>query len=140
MAWTILVLALLGLLGHIAPQQTAFITDLPAFSSLALCAAVGLSDEAKFFTAAMCTQALIAPDLASCVCLVRDNSAQATRGISFFASVNCPSSTSSDASVSAALNVLTDYCRPAENAAAATTTGTSPAGFPASVTSTSHLE
>lgn len=125
MAWTVPFLALLSFLEHIAAQQTAFITDLPAYVSLSHCAANGLHAEAYFFTAAMCTEAHIAPDLASCICLNKDKSTQASRGISFFVSANCQSSASVELSVSAALNVLSIYCHPEANAPAITT-GTSP--------------
>jgi len=125
MTWAVLFLALLSFLEHIAAQQTAFITELAAFSSLDPCADCSARTQCwgAFLHrdggggATFCTDAHIAPDLASCICLQK--SVDASLGISYLVSESCKSSASVEGS--SALNVLTIYCSPYMNRWVATT-------------------
>lgn len=121
-----LLLALLSLVSFSTSQQTAIITELPAYSSLSPCAASVVSSAALLFSNLWCSPITSPVPLASCICLTDINSAVVSEGISDGAE-RCISGGSSE--LSSALSVLTTYCAAAsQNDGAPQATKTTAAG------------
>jgi hypothetical protein len=93
-------------------QQTAFITDLPAFSSLAPCASVAVT-EAFNSIGGDCPTNVALTISASCACLKNQNSALLSTGISTQMTFRCGSTATDD--VTSALNVFSAYCAAAQS-------------------------
>src|SRR5271170_6336437 len=92
-------------------QQTAFITDLPAFSSLAPCASVAVTEAFNSISGDCPTNAALTIS-ASCACLKNQNSALLSTGISTQMTFRCGSTATDD--VTSALNVFSAYCAAAQ--------------------------
>jgi hypothetical protein len=103
---TSLVLALLVFTNLSASQQTAIITELAAYSSLAPCAASAVSSAAIQFSNLWCSPTTSPAALASCICLTALSSAAVSDEISGAAEGLCTGSSD----LKFALSVLTTYC------------------------------
>jgi hypothetical protein len=118
-----LLLALLSFASVSTSQQTAFITELPAYSSLPQCGAIAVSAAADQISNLWCSAIFSPVPLASCICLNPSFSAAASREISEGVVLVCT------AELSSALGVLTTYCAAAsQNDIESQTTGTAAAG------------
>ena len=99
-------------------QQTVYITDLPAYSSLAPCAADIVSWNVQILTQALCPSAAAA--LASCACFNNQNSYSLSKGIA--SSILSPGACGSAATheQTSGLAVLASYCSHASATAVVT--------------------
>ncbi|KAG9233409.1 hypothetical protein BJ875DRAFT_535403 [Amylocarpus encephaloides] len=93
-------------ISYLPGAVTYYVTDLPQYSSLAPCAASGLSYEMRSLTGSLCP-----PDpkaLVSCACVKDNNSAEMTAGLMTEVKSYCGSTASDD--VVSALSVFDFYC------------------------------
>jgi hypothetical protein len=87
----------------LAAADFVYVTDLPIFTSLALCAQYAVSNQVQGLTDSSCPQAVTA--LASCACSQDDNSVSVASGISTDVLQNCDATDTEDiASASAVFN------------------------------------
>ena len=100
------------LLVDLAVAQIVYVTDLPAFTQLAPCAAEAVSYAVYSLTYKQCAQDVTA--LASCVCTKDQNSAVVSADISSNVLSRCGATASEDVSSAAAL--LKNYCTQGPNA------------------------
>lgn len=95
-----------------ASAQIVYVTDLPAFTQLAGCAASAVSYAINSLTYKQCAQDVTV--LASCVCTKDQNSAAVSADISSNVLSSCGATASED--VSSAAAVLKNYCSQGPNA------------------------
>jgi len=133
---TSLVLALLIFTNPSASQQTAIITELPAYSSLSPCVASVVSSAALQFSNFWCRSTTSPVALASCICLTALSSAAASNEILDGVEVFCTAAGSSD--LRSALSVLTTYCDAASQGDASPTALTTKLTTEGTLTETSN--
>lgn len=102
--------------GSISGTITYYITDLPAFDSLAPCAATAVSEVVQGLTETYCQSAPNA--LASCACFKDQNSAAVSSAIVSGVEYECASTASAD--VTSAVELLNYYCSAAAGQVVAT--------------------
>jgi hypothetical protein len=102
--------------GSISGTITYYITDLPAFGSLAPCAATAISDVVLGLTVSSCQSAPNA--LASCACFKDQNSADVSSSLVSGVEYECTSTASAD--VTSAVELLNYYCSAADGQIVAT--------------------
>jgi hypothetical protein len=104
--------ALISFVSLSSSQQTAIITELPAYSSLSACAASAVSSAAVQFSNLWCRSITTPVSLAGCICLTWANSVVVSEEISQ-AVGTCTGGASlggGSLELSSALSVLTTYC------------------------------
>ncbi|KAF4632516.1 hypothetical protein G7Y89_g5603 [Cudoniella acicularis] len=109
----------------LAATGSVYVTDLPAFSSLAPCAASAISYVVQGLTQSICPSGVT--ELVSCACTQDSNSAAIASSITTQVKDDCSSTATAD--ITSALSVFSGYCNQGTAvAAAATTTGPAASG------------
>ncbi|KAH8684576.1 hypothetical protein BGZ60DRAFT_426944 [Tricladium varicosporioides] len=113
----------------LAATGSVYVTDLPAFSSLAPCAASAISYVVQGLTSSKCPPGVT--ELVSCACTKDSNSAAISGSITSSVKYSCSSTASDD--VTSALSVFAGYCNQGGATAAPTSTAAA-AGVTAFIT------